>query len=51
MRETGRAFIKERVILENALYGGEKSATDYFRDFSYCNSEITSELRISKLKD
>jgi phosphomannomutase len=35
---TGHAFIKERMRLEDAVYGGEMSAHHYFRDFSYCDS-------------
>jgi len=36
--KTGHAFIKERMRLENALYGGEMSAHHYFRDFGYCDN-------------
>jgi len=36
--KTGHAFIKERMRLENAVYGGEMSAHHYFRDFGYCDS-------------
>ncbi|MBM7866713.1 phosphohexomutase domain-containing protein [Heliomicrobium gestii] len=36
--KTGHAFIKERMRLEDALYGGEMSAHHYFRDFAYCDS-------------
>lgn len=36
--KTGHAFMKERMRLENALYGGEMSAHHYFRDFAYCDS-------------
>ncbi|MTV49656.1 phosphomannomutase [Heliobacillus mobilis] len=36
--KTGHAFIKERMRLEDAVYGGEMSAHHYFRDFSYCDS-------------
>jgi phosphomannomutase/phosphomannomutase/phosphoglucomutase len=38
MSKTGHAFIKERMRLEDALYGGEMSAHHYFRDFAYCDS-------------
>jgi len=38
MSKTGHAFIKERMRLEDAVYGGEMSAHHYFRDFSYCDS-------------
>lgn len=36
--KTGHAFIKERMRLEDAIYGGEMSAHHYFRDFFYCDS-------------
>ena len=36
--KTGHAFIKERMRLEDAVYGGEMSAHHYFRDFFYCDS-------------
>lgn len=36
--KTGHAFIKERMRVENAVYGGEMSAHHYFRDFSFCDS-------------
>ncbi|MEZ8144190.1 phosphomannomutase CpsG [Enterovibrio sp. FF113] len=36
--KTGHAFIKERMRLEDAIYGGEMSAHHYFRDFYYCDS-------------
>lgn len=36
--KTGHAFIKERMRLENAVYGGEMSAHHYFRDFAYCDN-------------
>jgi len=38
MSKTGHAFIKERMRLEDAIYGGEMSAHHYFRDFAYCDS-------------
>ena len=38
VNKSGHAFIKERMRVENALYGGEMSAHHYFRDFSYCDS-------------
>jgi phosphomannomutase/phosphomannomutase/phosphoglucomutase len=38
MSKTGHAFIKERMRLEDAVYGGEMSAHHYFREFSYCDS-------------
>ena len=47
--KTGHAFIKERMRLENALYGGEMSAHHYFRDFSYCDSGMIPWLLITSL--
>ncbi len=38
MSKAGHAFIKERMRLEDAVYGGEMSAHHYFRDFSYADS-------------
>ncbi|MBI5249647.1 MAG: phosphomannomutase, partial [Desulfomonile tiedjei] len=38
MSKAGHAFIKERMRLEDAIYGGEMSAHHYFRDFSYADS-------------
>ena len=38
MSKTGHAFIKDRMRVENALYGGEMSGHHYFRDFAYCDS-------------
>ncbi|MEW6533137.1 MAG: phosphomannomutase [Thermodesulfobacteriota bacterium] len=36
--KAGHAFIKERMRLEDAIYGGEMSAHHYFREFAYCDS-------------
>lgn len=44
--KTGHAFIKERMRLENAVYGGEMSAHHYFRDFAYCDSGMIPWLLI-----
>ncbi len=49
MTRTGHAFIKERMRLENAIYGGEMSAHHYFRDFGYCDSGMIPWLLISSL--
>jgi len=38
MSKAGHAFIKERMRLEDAVYGGEMSAHHYFKDFAYCDS-------------
>lgn len=47
--KTGHAFIKERMRLENAVYGGEMSAHHYFRDFAYCDSGMIPWLLIIEL--
>ena len=47
--KTGHAFIKERMRLENAIYGGEMSAHHYFRDFSYCDSGMVPWLLVVNL--
>jgi len=47
--KTGHAFIKERMRLEDAIYGGEMSAHHYFRDFFYCDSGMIPWLLIAEL--
>lgn len=47
--KTGHAFIKERMRVEDALYGGEMSAHHYFRDFAYCDSGMISWLLVAQL--
>ncbi|MBL4584319.1 MAG: phosphomannomutase CpsG [Pseudomonadales bacterium] len=47
--KTGHAFIKERMRLEDAIYGGEMSAHHYFRDFSYCDSGMIPWLLVIEL--
>ncbi|QIB66240.1 phosphohexomutase domain-containing protein [Kineobactrum salinum] len=47
--KTGHAFIKERMRLENAVYGGEMSAHHYFRDFAYCDSGMIPWLLVAAL--
>jgi phosphomannomutase len=49
MSKTGHAFIKERMRLEDAAYGGEMSAHHYFRDFAYCDSGMIPWLLIAEL--
>lgn len=49
MTRTGHAFIKERMRLEDAVYGGEMSAHHYFRDFGYCDSGMIPWLLIAAL--
>lgn len=47
--KTGHAFIKERMRLENAIYGGEMSAHHYFRDFFYCDSGMIPWILVAEL--
>ena len=47
--KTGHAFIKERMRLEDAVYGGEMSAHHYFRDFAYCDSGMIPWLLVAEL--
>ena len=49
MCKTGHAFIKERMRLENAVYGGEMSAHHYFRDFAYCDSGMIPWLLVAEI--
>ena len=44
--KTGHAFIKERMRLEDSVYGGEMSAHHYFRDFSFCDSGMVPWLLV-----
>ncbi len=47
--KTGHAYIKERMRLEKAEYGGEMSAHHYFRSFWYCDTGILPFLLILDL--
>ena len=47
--KTGHAFIKERMRLEDAVYGGEMSAHHYFKDFAYCDSGMIPWLLTTEL--
>ncbi|MCR4784034.1 MAG: phosphomannomutase [bacterium] len=38
--KTGHAFIKQAMRQNNAVYGGEMSAHQYFKDFFYCDGGI-----------
>ena len=49
MSKTGHAFFKERMRLENAVYGGEMSAHHYFRDFYFCDSGMIPWLLVMQL--
>jgi phosphomannomutase len=49
MSKTGHAFIKERMRLEDAVYGGEMSGHHYFRDFAYCDSGMIPWLLVVEI--
>lgn len=49
MSKTGHAFIKERMRLEDALYGGEMSAHHYFKKFAYCDSGMIPWLLVCEI--
>ncbi len=49
MTQTGHAFIKERMRLEDAIYGGEMSAHHYFKSFGYCDSGMIPWLLVASL--
>ncbi|MGR9115866.1 MAG: phosphomannomutase CpsG [Gammaproteobacteria bacterium] len=49
LSKTGHAFIKERMRLEDAVYGGEMSAHHYFRDFAYCDSGMIPWMLVAEL--
>ncbi|MEJ2200510.1 MAG: phosphomannomutase [Desulfuromonadaceae bacterium] len=49
LSKTGHAFIKERMRLEDAAYGGEMSAHHYFRDFAYCDSGMIPWLLVVEM--
>ncbi len=47
--KAGHAFIKERMRVEDAVYGGEMSAHHYFRDFAYCDSGMIPWLLVTQI--
>jgi phosphomannomutase/phosphomannomutase/phosphoglucomutase len=49
LSKAGHAFIKERMRVEDAVYGGEMSAHHYFRDFAYCDSGMMPWLLLAEL--
>ncbi len=49
MCKSGHAFIKDRMRKENAVYGGEMSAHNYFREFSFCDSGMITWLLVAEL--
>ena len=49
MSRTGHTFIKDRMRVEDAIYGGEMSGHHYFRDFNYCDSGMIPWLLVWQL--
>lgn len=49
MCKSGHAFIKDKMRQEDAVYGGEMSAHNYFRDFSFCDSGMITWLLVAEL--
>jgi phosphomannomutase len=47
--KTGHAFMKERMRVEDAIYGGEMSAHHYFRGFHYCDSGMIPWLLVTEI--
>ncbi|RTK92044.1 MAG: phosphomannomutase [Rickettsiales bacterium] len=47
--KSGHSFIKEKMRLEDAIYGGEISAHHYFKDFAYCDSGMLPWLIITEM--
>ncbi|MCL6622983.1 MAG: phosphomannomutase/phosphoglucomutase [Fimbriimonadales bacterium] len=47
--KTGHAFIKERMRMEDAEYGGEMSAHHYFKSYWFCDSGMIPFLQIARL--
>jgi len=47
--KTGHAFMKERMRMEDAVYGGEMSAHHYFKDFFYCDSGMIPWLLVIQM--
>ena len=47
--KTGHAFIKQKMRVRKAIYGGEMSAHHYFRDFAFCDSGMIPWLLIAEL--
>ncbi|WP_196592795.1 phosphohexomutase domain-containing protein [Pectinatus sottacetonis] len=47
--KSGHAFIKEKMRKVNAVYGGEMSAHNYFREFTFCDSGMITWLLVLEL--
>jgi phosphomannomutase len=48
LSKSGHAFIKEKMRSVDAAYGGEMSAHQYFKEFSYCDSGMIPWLQIAE---
>lgn len=46
---SGHAFIKDKMRQEDAVYGGEMSAHNYFKDFTFCDSGMITWLLVAEL--
>lgn len=46
--KSGHAFIKEKMRAVDAAYGGEMSAHQYFKEFSYCDSGMIPWLQVAE---
>jgi phosphomannomutase/phosphoglucomutase len=46
--KSGHAFIKEKMRVVDAVYGGEMSAHHYFKEFSYCDSGMIPWLQVAE---
>lgn len=49
MCKSGHAFIKEMMRKVDAVYGGEMSAHNYFREFTFCDSGMITWLLVLEL--
>ncbi len=49
LSKSGHSFFKDKMRVENAVYGGELSAHHYFRDFYFCDSGMIPWLIIVNL--
>lgn len=47
--KSGHAFMKEKMRLEDCVYGGEMSAHHYFKGFGYCDSGMIPWLLVAEL--
>lgn len=49
MNRVGHAFIKHRMMTENAVFGGEVTGHYYFKDFYFCDSGIAPMLFVMEM--